>query len=731
MQKTTVRRVITTALLAATALSTAAVAAEGGFEEIIITAQKRSQSLQDAPLSVSAFSGEDLRTAGFQTLEDIANRVPSLQLQDNGMVARFSLRGINLNSISDASESPIQVVFDGVAIGSSSNFGASLFDLERIEVLRGPQGTLYGRNATGGLVNLITKRPTEEFEGYVSAQYGNFDKRVFEGAAGGSLTDGVRFRASVKSDTDSGLQTNVINGDKWWKSDTYAGRLQLAVDLSDSAEVLLRAHYSEMDGVGPGYGLFGNRDPQDPTLATICSIAATLDGDCVANTGEAGTNKATRIISANTPPPAQREDWGVSAEMNWHINDYLSLFSLTVYEELEKFRREDADGTAGRGNTIGSGNDYSQFSQEIRLHGTGDAFTWVAGAFYFWSEANVFSDFGFFPAPQGDLGGSTVKTESFAFFVDGTYALTDQINLSLGGRYTNEDKNHDGLNLAPLVFPFVSPDVAVPFSFDISDEVFTWRAVLDFQPSDDMMYYASVSTGYKAPGFNTQFLFSTDPFAAAPSDKEEVTTFEAGVKSAWLENSVIFNAAAYYSDYKGLQQVLTVPTPIGVNTPVLTNVDKAEIYGAEVDLSVRPNEYFDFIGAASYLHSEIKDPTSGFDGNVVSAAPEFSFSLTGRAHLPWGSDGRATFQASYRWQDKMYFSLGENPLQGVRSYGVLDLRVIAQPPGYENVTLEVFANNVTNTKYWVHVFGSGAIGGGSVAIWGQPRMYGVKARLDF
>jgi len=170
------------AAMASTALSAQAAFAQDGGGDIVVTALKRDQSIQDVPVAVSAISGEQLKTAGFQNLQDIASRVPSLQVQDNGIVARFSMRGINLNSISDASESPIQVVFDGTAMGSSSNFSGTLFDIDRIEVLRGPQGTLYGRNATGGLVSISSKRPTDTFEGYASAQYGNFDRRVFEGA---------------------------------------------------------------------------------------------------------------------------------------------------------------------------------------------------------------------------------------------------------------------------------------------------------------------------------------------------------------------------------------------------------------------------------------------------------------------------------------------------------------------------------------------------------------------
>lgn len=714
------------ACLAAVALP--AGAADNAIEEIIVTAQKRSQSLQDAPLAISALQGEDLRMAGFQDVSDIASQVPSLQFQDNGMVARFSLRGINLNSISDASESPILVSFDGVSLGSSSNFAANLFDVERIEVLRGPQGTLYGRNATGGLVNIITRKPTDEFGGYASAHFGKFDERIFEGAVGGPLSEQARFRVSIKSATDNGIQENIIDGEEWWQSDRYAARAQLGFDLSDDAELLLRAHYSEMDGVGPGYGVFGNRDPQDPTFSKICSDADTLAGNCVTTSGEPATTDPTEITSANPPPDARQKGRGGSAELNWRLSDTLSLISLTAYEEQEKSRTEDADATATRGNTIGTFNDYSQFSQELRLQGSG-ALDWVAGAFYFWSEADVSSNFGFHPGPQGYLGSSVVATDSYALFADGTNALTEKLNLSLGLRFTREDKEHDGVNLAPLVFPFVSPDIEVPFSFDVSNEVVTWRAILDYSPSDDFMYYGSVSTGFKAPGFNTQFLFSADPFAAAPSDKEEVLTYEVGFKGTWLDRRLALNAAAYFSDYEGLQQVLTVPSPIGVNTPVLTNVDAAEIYGAEFDLNFAVTGWFDLMAGASYVHSEIDDPTSKFDGNRVSAAPEWSYLTTARLHVPWENRGELAFQATYRWQDEMYFNLSQNRLQASDSYGVLNVRLVLDLYGRTGISLEAFANNVLDEEYWVHAFGSGAIGGGTVGIWGRPRTYGLKATI--
>ena len=354
------------------------IAANAQIEEVVVTAQKRTESVQEVPLTVTAFDTDAIHAAGLQNVEDVAALVPNLQLQDNGVLARFSMRGINLNSLSDASESPIAIYNDGVYLGSSSNFRASLFDLERIEVIRGPQGTLYGRNATGGLLNFISKEPTDEFEGFASIQYGRFNELIAEGAVGGPIGDNVRARISVKGDIDNGYQTNVVDGSDWAETDSISGRFQLAIDLSNDIEVLFNIHGFDTDNISPGYGLFGNRDPSDPALLTMCSIDRIFSNDCVDETGERGTGKPTKIQSSNQPPDNNREQYGGFVRITWNVNDNVTVTSLTAYEDISKDHNEDGEGSISQELTVGAEAEYDQWSQELRLNGAYDAFDWVA-----------------------------------------------------------------------------------------------------------------------------------------------------------------------------------------------------------------------------------------------------------------------------------------------------------------------------------------------------------------
>ena len=286
------------------------------IEEVLVTAQKRTESVQEIPLTVTAFDADAIRDEGLQNVEDVAALIPNMQLQNNGLLSRFSLRGVNLNSLSDASESPIAIYTDGVYLGSSSNFRSSLFDLERIEVIRGPQGTLYGRNAIGGLVHFISKEPTEELEGYASIQYGRFNKLIAEGGIGGPVTDRVRARLSVKFDTDDGYQTNIADGSDWAETESIAGRFQLAIDLTDRAEVLFNIHGFDANNTSPGYGLFGNRDPADPTFATVCTITQVFGNACVDEVGERGTGDPTKANSSNAAPKYNKEQYGGGCQIN-------------------------------------------------------------------------------------------------------------------------------------------------------------------------------------------------------------------------------------------------------------------------------------------------------------------------------------------------------------------------------------------------------------------------------
>lgn len=711
--------------------------AQAQIEEVIVTAQKRTESVQKVPLSVTAFDAAGIRAVGMQNVEDVATQVPNLLLQDNGVVARFGMRGVNLNSITDVSESPIAIYNDGVYLGSSSNFRTTLFDLQRIEVVRGPQGTLYGRNATGGLIHFISKEPTEEFDAFASAEYGRFSKLIVESAVGGRLSERLRARASVKYDTDDGIQRNLVDGSHWYKTDQIAGRLQLAIDISDGAELLLSAHGSHNNGNSQGYNYLGARDPADPTFATLCSNERVLNWECVSSTGERGTNDPTKVMSPfSVPPKLDAKQSGGLARLIWKVADTVTLTSLSAYEKIDKFHEEDTTASLGGGGlNVALTNDYSQFSQEVRLNGTYGAFDWVGGVYYFKSEADSeglvrFRTLGVPAGPFGSLLASKLDTNAWALFGDVKYAVTDTVTLSGGLRYSDEKKDHVGVNTFAVLFGFGGP---VPIDETVSLGLVTGRVALDWQATDDVLLYANYSTGFKSPGYQAQAIFTTDPFANRASDKEELHANEVGMKSYWFDKHVRLNVAGFYYDYAGLQQILTVPSQVlpGINTPVLSNVDEAYIYGAEIEFDWVPDDRWDFGARFGYLHSKVHDSDPAFDGNEVSVAPHFSYTLMGGYHLPLGEKwGTLSLQAHYRWQDSVFFGIDNLPLATFHSFGVVDSRLVWKSVD-KRYTVEAFADNLADEEYFVHSYAVGSPGDGMAGVWGMPRTYGVRLTVDF
>ena len=308
------------------------------------------------------------------------------------------------------------------------------------------------------------------------------------------------------------------------------------------------------------------------------------------------------------------------------------------------------------------------------------------------------------------------------------------MTLSAGLRYTDEEKRHIGSNEFAAIFGFGD---SVPIDFSANENPVTWRTAVDWQVTQDVLLYASYSTGFKSAAFNTQFIFTTDPFAASASEREEIDAFEIGMKSYWLDQRMLLNVAAFYYDYAGLQQILTVPSPttIGgviINTPVLSNVDQADILGAEFELSYVPSERWEFNATLGLLDTEVSDSDPDFDGNRVAAAPEVNYSLAGRYHISVGEHGTVTLQASYTWKDDVFFGVDNDPLEIWESYGVANARLIWRSVD-ERYRLEGFVDNLTDEDYVVHAFSlAGATGTiGTAGVWGTPRTYGIRATIIF
>jgi iron complex outermembrane receptor protein len=524
-----------------------------GLEEITVTATRREQSLQDVGVSVTAFSDNQIRELGFTNTVDIVAMTPGLNYtvpNAESSQINFFLRGVGLNDFADAQENPVAVYVDDVYKPAMGGLHLQLFDMERVEVLRGPQGALFGRNTTGGVVHYISKRPTEEFEAYVDGSYGDFEQIKAEGAISGSFSDTVMGRLSLAYNSHDGWTENRTPGVQDYNgADSIAGRAQLLFTPSERVDILLSASYSDNDsevgawqheatkfsadgntslalpidedfwGSGPGNDAFGYRD---------------TDGDPW--TGDYDRNGSVKV-----------ENTGFSANIEWTIGD-LQLTAITAYTEVERLQEEDTDAnpfvafivpgldTSFVAPTFGA--ETETISQEFRIAGGQENFRWLGGFYYFDNEVDgsyvldtTFLDFVLLDANY------VQETESWALFGQVEYDFSEQWTLIAGLRWTDEQKEMDYENIdlfgtiafcstidpaacgvppTPISPTRPTADHAILFNkssvgnlAEQDEDFWTGKVELDWKPNEEVLVYGSVSRGQKSPGFNSGFLDTT------------------------------------------------------------------------------------------------------------------------------------------------------------------------------------------------------------------------------
>jgi iron complex outermembrane recepter protein len=694
------------------------------LSEITVSAQRREQSIQDIPLAVSAFSGEFLANRNIDTPGAIAFVVPNVQLQDNGLVTRLNIRGVTLTDTGDANEAPVSLYIDDVYQAFVAAMPLALFDVDRVEVLRGPQGTLYGRNSTGGLVHYISRRPTDSAEGYAGATFGSFGRVMVEGAIGGPLSGGLRGRLAFRVNNDDGWQTNDFTGEKWGKTESWAVRAQLEADLSDAVDVRFSGHYSDNKGRSPGYAFFGARNPANP--ATVCGYDDVINGRCVsfgANSGyPAGGFRVPdpspkHILSQKRDPANDTTGKGGSITLNWELSG-MKLTSITAYEALERFQEEDYEASQFRPGDIDDVfADNDQFSQEVRLTSTDSRISWVLGAYYFDSTAEVGLGYPGFGLPI--VNESTVDTESLALFGQADFPFGDRWTATFGARYTNEDKSHDG-----ILYSDAALTIADQFRYDVSDSIVTWRAALS-KSFDSALLYGSVATGFKSPAFNTTGLFSRTE--GAPTESEELTSFEVGYKATLADGRASVALAAFYYDYENVQGVYTDPA---TRVQVFANFGDSENYGLEFESRFAFTDNLSAKLSAGYLSTKIDSPDPALNGRELPSSPEWSTNGQVRYEVPLQSVGKLAFQADFRWQSDYYFSPQNNPIARTDSYGLVDLSA-SWTSMNERYSIRAFVENVTDEEYLTHAFSIENYTGTVTGIWGRPLTWGVSGRISF
>ncbi len=720
------------ALLAGTMLAPAAAMAQDAVaddgSEIVVTAQKRSQKLQDVALSVSAIGGDMLAAVGRQDMSALAAQVPGLQVATySPTITVFNIRGVSQNDFADSQEAPIAFYNDEVYVGALGAISGQMFDLERVEILRGPQGTLFGRNATGGLVQAITKRPTRDLEGYATLTVGSYGQIATEGAISGPLSERVRARLSVTSNHHGGYIENRIGKDIG-NSRFYGGRLQIEADVGDSGTLLIK--------------LQGLRNDDETSGGLYSHVAAGFDADGLGFAlgpnedfwGTCGGCDAFGYKEPDTDPFTgsfdrigffDRKYWSATVRYEQDLGS-AKLTSITDYQDLRKRFGEDSDMSPVHIFHYDTAQDLYQLSQELRLSGEADRFTWLAGLYGL--KIKTDNDYQIDASPILGLlenYGGRQKTDSVAVFGQAEYKLTDMLSFTLGGRYSWDRKTYDFAHAENGVNDFIFNRTTNP---DLAKQTFkNWsgKVQVDYRPTDGVLLYAGVNRGTKSGGFGVQAFAPIDP-TTLPYDQEVLTNYEAGFKLALLDRKVTFNGSVFHYDYKDYQAfTLQGLSQIVANVP-------ARVTGLETELVVRPVRGLTMSGFLTYLDTKVKGitlPSGRVTDRDMPQAPKWSIGGVLRYGFPVGP-GELALQTDWKYDSSLYFSTFNAPIDRESSRIVGNAR-ISWASDDDHWTLAAFVNNLTDKEYRIYNLDLGASFGFANQAYARPRWFGGSVGYSF
>ncbi len=670
-----------------------------GLEEVIVTAQRRAEGLQDVPISVQAFDTQRILDLAAQDIADIGVFTPNVQFSRGVNQPRYFIRGLGTSDFGVGADPAVGVYLDGIYIGRTGGSKMALNDIERIEILNGPQGTLFGRNAAAGAVQYVTKKPVNEYEGWARAIAGNYDRLQFEGVYNMPLSDTLSWRTGALWNTRDGYIDNNFTGNEVGDEGNWSINTQLRWQPTDRLDMIFRAEYDEIDQYSraSSSATFGPRD-NEAGFDTIESVAD-LD--------------------------ETRELWGTSLRLFYDISDSVSFVSISSYRTYDTENPEDKDGQTNPEFDFDDLNieDNEQWSQEFRFEGeVGNKFSWLVGAVYFEEDAKQrsginldtravdrlvvegevgipydlapYPGFGFdiafnvgFPGlPRTFANGQEAlaagrytenvdvhgQYESWAVFSDVTYSILDNLDLTLGIRYTEDEKEFGRdvtYNDFGMWFAFDETRIdengnLVAFPDGVQGEFVqkekwddtTGRVVLDYRVTDDVLLYASYAEGYKAGGFNSASPNADDP----PFDPEEITTWELGIKSSWFDNTLRFNAAYFDYDYENLQELEFVQaeclgSDFGSNQ-FLTSDIEGEGWEASLNWLATPGlEFFANAGAVDAEVAEkdrcevVGDQPVNVDRSGETFADDFNYSIGANYTYILPNAGELSFSISWAW----------------------------------------------------------------------------------
>ena len=728
-------------------------------EKIVVTAQKRVQNLQEVGVSVTAFNDEQLKALGWDNSMDVAAQTPGLvatsNTGDTSNIALFSIRGVNQGDFAEGQEAPIAIYNDEVYLSSPGASGAPSFDLARIEVLRGPQGTLYGRNATGGLVHFISNKPTEYFESAIDMTVAQYGQLSITGFVSGALSDSIQGRLAVYDNKDDGYVSNAVGPD-YRSDDTTSVRAMVNFDMSDETSLLMIGRFTDIDTRG---GVYNNRATKSTANGPI--FCQSGDTDCGAGIrydangnleefqGFFDADKSASTSGSLFDPRngqlddgiggvhdgafdfdggVDRESSSLTAILNTEFNNGIYLTSVTDFTTSDKEYREDDDSSALDLVTYVSTADVEQLSQELRIDGDTDKLRWTGGVYFLnikneFSGAFQFPSDGYLPKYVADS-----QTDTVSIFGQVDVDLSESLLLTAGLRWTQDDKElsyqltGQGAVFADGSDFLYTGDV---YDFTRTDAEFSGKLQLDWQASDDQLFYVGYNRGTKGGGFNTP----SDGFTLASEvgfEPEVLTSYEVGSKTSFADGNGRFNTSVFYYDYDNYQGFFFSGT-----TSLLIN-SEASFVGGEAELTYATDNGWDFLLGLSILDTKVNGASN--DGATIIKdqkallAPEVTANLLIRKE--WELDGaRVAAQLSTNYIGKEYFNLINSEATEAGNYALTNLRMSYFSD--ENWEASVFVNNVFDKEAVTFGYDLSDFGNYSIYVVNPPRWAGVNFKYNW
>lgn len=765
----------------------------GLLGDIVVTAQKRSQNQQRVGIAITAVSGTQLRELGFTNSVDIAKIAPNVSVSGSygGLMSQFTIRGVTQNDFNDHVESVIAIYVDDTYIAMQQGQMFTTFDIARVEALKGPQGTLFGRNATGGLVHFITNRPTDHFEGYVDATYSSYNEVRLEGAVSGPLAPGISGRISGLFNRSDGFLKNLYpeqtftpntgrpqggipapgaGADLGGVKSNAAVRGQLAFDVSDNVQLWTSGFYNNSIASSAPYQAAINtvavQDAAGNQINTLfasptetCQIIRA--GACAPGFGQTSPTRAVpggNYFGYKDPDGiglvtssdyafndgSRARTWGLSGKLTadlggvnltW-ISDYKNFYKNFIFDLTADPANNLFWMAVSKENTI---------SQELRFDGKTDRLNWVAGLYYLRIDNRSINGLGTLPNSALASGGVgfdqphivSLLSKSYSAFGQMEYQFTDTLTAIVGLRASREQKDYDfsvlfvpttAATSDPRAWDFAGGIPSGSYLAKNSETLWNWKAQLNWTPSRDLLLYAGVTQGAKAGSYN-----AGDPSlfanngAAIPYKPERLVSYEAGFKSSLMDRRLRFNASAYYYDYHNYQAARWT----GLSS-VIVNAD-ARMYGAEAELAGALTSDLDISFNVGWQKNKVKHVPvgSGFADRETTFAPEWT--LSGLARYTYPGDvfgGKLSVQGSGSYQSAVWQSLNNFDADRMPSYFLADAR-ISWTSDDKRYTVAVFGKNIFNKRYDAVGFDEAFLAGANLNSPGRPRWIGGNVSAKF